>query len=253
MVLNPPANATRPVDAYIVTLCPTSGGACINATCPTSHCPVGGLQLGTTYDVTAVAIINGVPTPPSNSEEMTTPRSDAPALTGADDTGPTTATASATPPPNTAYTSVGGVAHACCLPVPMLPCWPSRLRWDRDLKLACRTGRATTRHRRWTGCQLPATRAPHPGTDLVLPAVSLPKPGLPSLPARAATLCLQYTFTATPLNGGPPVVVTSSTPEANFTGLEPATQYEVTTTATRPDGTTTPASNPITFVTPAEK
>ena len=67
------------------------------------------------------------------------------------------------------------------------------------------------------------------------------------------TTPLQYTFTATPVNGGPPVVVTSTTPEANFTGLEPATQYEVTVTATAPDGTTTPASNTISFVTPADK
>ena len=35
---------------------------------------------------------------------------------------------------------------------------------------------------------------------------------------------LQYTFTATPLNGGPPVVVTSTTPDVMFTGLTPATQ-----------------------------
>ena len=34
----------------------------------------------------------------------------------------------------------------------------------------------------------------------------------------------QYTFTATPLNGGAPVVVTSSIPTATFTGLRPATQ-----------------------------
>lgn len=39
-----------------------------------------------------------------------------------------------------------------------------------------------------------------------------------------APLRLQYTFTATPLNGGPPVVVTSSSPEVDFTGLTPATQ-----------------------------
>ena len=70
---------------------------------------------------------------------------------------------------------------------------------------------------------------------------------LPGLPG------LQYTFTATPLNGGTPVVVTSKTPEANFTSLEPATQYEVTVTGTRPDNTTSPASNAISFVTPAAK
>ena len=33
-----------------------------------------------------------------------------------------------------------------------------------------------------------------------------------------------YTFIASPLGGGAPVVVTSSTPAVNFTGLAPATQ-----------------------------
>lgn len=62
---------------------------------------------------------------------------------------------------------------------------------------------------------------------------------------------MQYTFTATPANGGTPVVVTSSTPDASFTGLKPSTQYTVKVTATRGDGSTTPASNTLTFVTPA--
>ena len=74
------------------------------------------------------------------------------------------------------------------------------------------------------------------------------------LPAYSAIRCrLQYTFTATPLNGGAPVVVTSPTPEASFTGLESGTQYEVSVTATLPNGSATPISNMLSFVTPAEK
>ena len=42
-------------------------------------------------------------------------------------------------------------------------------------------------------------------------------------PPAGATFT-QYTFTAKPLSGGPAVVVTSSTPEATFSGLTPATQ-----------------------------
>jgi len=62
---------------------------------------------------------------------------------------------------------------------------------------------------------------------------------------------LQYTFTAVPADGGAPVVVTSSSPNAVLTGLKPATQYSVTVTGTRPDGTVSAPSNAITFVTPA--
>lgn len=36
-----------------------------------------------------------------------------------------------------------------------------------------------------------------------------------------------YTFTAVPLNGGPPVTVTSTSPIAAFTGLTPGTQASV--------------------------
>ena len=39
--------------------------------------------------------------------------------------------------------------------------------------------------------------------------------------------CLQYKFTATPLNGGKPAIAASATPVATFTGLTPATQVGV--------------------------
>ena len=115
VVLNPPTTG-GPVDSYILTLCPTTEGACITRTCPTSHCPVDGLQPGTSYDVTAVAIVGGVSTPPSNARKLSMPPTGAPALTTVEDTGPTTATATATPPPNTTYTSVRclGCQPAAC-------------------------------------------------------------------------------------------------------------------------------------------
>ena len=39
-----------------------------------------------------------------------------------------------------------------------------------------------------------------------------------------STALLQYTFTATPVGGGTPVVVTSSDPDVRFYGLSPATE-----------------------------
>lgn len=78
---------------------------------------------------------------------------------------------------------------------------------------------------------------------------------------------ISYTFTARPVLGGQTVVVTSTTPEVDYTStnpagrklsqvqlaglLQPGTKYEVTVVATRPDGSTVPAPNAITFVTPA--
>jgi hypothetical protein len=95
--------------------------------------------------VTADAIIDGKPVPTTNTAEFSTPPAGAPALTMADDTGPTTAQATAEPPAGVTFT--------------------------------------------------------------------------------------QYTFTATPLNGGVPVVATSSSPQASFTGLSPATQVRKLLTA----------------------
>ena len=77
------------------------------------------------------------------------------------------------------------------------------------------------------------------------PPTALPSRALPCPP-------LQYTFTVTPLNGGPALVFNSTTPtNVNFTGLTPATQYEVSVVGTRPNGSITPPSNTLNFVTPA--
>ena len=51
------------------------------------------------------------------------------------------------------------------------------------------------------------------------------------MPPRLATLLasLQYTFTATPVNGGPPVTITVNSPSATMTGLTPGTQVSCVT------------------------
>ena len=59
-----------------------------------------------------------------------------------------------------------------------------------------------------------------------------------------------FTFTATPVGGGTPVVVTSATPYATFNGLKPGTQYIVSVVATGQNGPT-PASNTLPMETPA--
>lgn len=168
VLLNPPAGSTAPVDSYIVTLCPAgSTSGCVTQTCLSASCPVTGLVPGTSYDVTAVAVIGGQTTPVSNTAALAMPPAGAPALVSADDTSSTTASVTARPPPGTTPIS--------------------------------------------------------------------------------------YTFTAVPLDGGAPVVVTSTRLTAALAGLDPATQYEVTVTARLPDGTVTAASEPLAFVTPPEK
>lgn len=61
-----------------------------------------------------------------------------------------------------------------------------------------------------------------------------------------------YTFTATPIGGGAPIVVTSATPSATFNGLKPGTGYTVSVVASGPDGPS-PASNTMDFSTPSLK
>lgn len=62
----------------------------------------------------------------------------------------------------------------------------------------------------------------------------------------------QYKFTATPMSGSKPVVALSTTTEARFTGLTPATQYTVRVTGKSAAGTWSPASNTLSFVTPSK-
>ena len=112
LTLNPPATG-GPVSQYQVTLCPTSGGTCVKATCPTINCLVPGLTPDTQYTATAVAIQNGKPSATSAPADVTTPAANAPALTSADPTSSTTATLTADPPQGVAFTSVSSDARLC--------------------------------------------------------------------------------------------------------------------------------------------
>lgn len=119
--LNPPATG-GPVDSYKVTLCPQPSGTCVTATCPTADCEVPGLTPGTTYDVTAEAIVGGKPVPVSNSAEVTTPVLGAPALTSAVDTSSTTGHATAEPPPGVTFTQVWGMGRVVGVSLCSLEC-----------------------------------------------------------------------------------------------------------------------------------
>lgn len=105
VILNPPAGS-GPVDSYQVTACPDNDGTCIRATCKTAECTVAGLTPGTSYTVTAVAILDGQPLPTSNTVAVSTPLPGAPALTSANDLSSTTAQATAEPPPGVTFTQV---------------------------------------------------------------------------------------------------------------------------------------------------
>jgi len=113
VTLNPPANTTSPVDYYTVKACPTTGGTCVTKNCTTAVCPIDALQPNTPYNVTAAAVINSTPVPASNTDGFITPLAGTPTLTSAQDTSPTTATATASPPPNTTYPLVRLLAMSC--------------------------------------------------------------------------------------------------------------------------------------------
>lgn len=96
--------------------------------------------------------------------------------------------------------------------------------------------------------------------------LSMPAPTAPALTAATATGPTQgaataappttggpwtsYTFTATPLGGGAPIVVQSATPDATFNGAKPGTTYTVSVVASGPNGPS-PASNTLDFTTPS--
>ena len=105
VTLNPPTSG-GPVSSYALTLCPTTGGACVKATSPTINCLVPGLTPATTYTTTAVATQNGTPSRTSAPVNVTTPVAAAPALTSATPTSSTTADMTADPPANVTFTSV---------------------------------------------------------------------------------------------------------------------------------------------------
>jgi len=114
-VLNPPANVKpQDVEKYIVKLClePTLS-PCITKECPTITCPVEGLTPGATYEVSAVAVINGTTVPASNTLPLVMPAPGAVTLVDTYDTGSTTGFAVARPPPNETITKVNTTVCRC--------------------------------------------------------------------------------------------------------------------------------------------
>ena len=65
------------------------------------------------------------------------------------------------------------------------------------------------------------------------------------------TCLLQYTVTATPVNGGPPVTLTVSSPSATLSGLLPGSQYRVTATGKLANGQNSAASPAVIMTMPA--
>ena len=70
-------------------------------------------------------------------------------------------------------------------------------------------------------------------------------------PPTSGPLPTSYTVTLTPVGGGSPITVVSSTPIADFSGLTPNTTYIATAVATMPGGSTVPVEGARTVSTPA--
>ena len=184
----------------------------------------------------------------------------APAMTSTIATTATTALLSANPPkaggPFTSYTFTavpkgGGAPVTVTCPTPT-NCPMKGLAPGTSYDVSV-TARASS------GTQSPASSP----IDLVTPAI-----GAPAITSAAATGPTQgtstatppatggpwtsYTFTATLIGGGAPVVVTSATPFATFNGLSPGATYDVSVIATGANGPS-PASNTLSFTTPSLK
>ena len=125
VTLNPPKNASVPVNFYTLSVAPTGSSSelQVNCTDPT-NCQLTGLTPSITYTVTATATLtDGTTTPHSAPATLVMPALSAPTLLSAVATGPTAATASASPPstggPWASYTFtatvVGGSANVTCI------------------------------------------------------------------------------------------------------------------------------------------
>ena len=79
----------------------------MSRSCPTISCPITGLAPGTTYIVSAEAIVGGGRVPASNTLPLIMPDNNTPTLISATATGSTTGAATAAPPPSVTYTQVG--------------------------------------------------------------------------------------------------------------------------------------------------
>lgn len=181
-----------------------------------------------------------------------------PAITDARAAGPSDADVVLTPPPGTlpdSYTVVlcprpAGSAPCVTQTCPTASCPVSGLQPG--------TGYDVTATASVDGVDTPASNS----ATLTTPAADAPvltaaddtssSTGFAEGAAPPGAAFTQYTFAARPLAGGAVVVIISATPSVVFTGLLPATQYEVSLVGTLPDGSSVPAPNTISFVTPAD-
>ena len=113
-----------------------------------------------------------------------------------------------------------------------------------------------------TGNYPDGSRTPTPEASLVTPALGAPEivsatADTPTTavvglqPPVSGPLPTSYTVTLTPVGGGSPITVTTTSLTADFAGLTPNTTYIATATATMPDGSVQPVVGTPTVSTPA--
>ncbi|KAL4448135.1 hypothetical protein ABPG75_005354 [Micractinium tetrahymenae] len=235
-----------------------ASGATVPASGPAPDVRFYGLAPNTKYEVSVVGITpDGKQVPAPNKLSFTTPRAGAPVIAAATPTSPTTATILLNPP------ATGGpvdkyIVKLCLQPAgapcvsntcPTITCPFTNLSPGAEYRVSAVAVVG--------GKTIPASNTlplamPAPGAITLTSAVDTGSTTghATAAPPAGVTITL-YTFTATPLNGGEPVIVTSRTPVADFTNLSPATQYKVLVVGTTQGGGTTPPSNTLNFVTPA--
>ena len=241
--IEPPLNGTLPT-SYTVTLTPVGGGTPITVTSPTPIVDFSGLTPNTTYTVTATATLpDGTVEPVIGAPTISTPASyNAPALTTATPTGPTTGAVTIDPPNTpvqpTSYTvtlvPVGGgtpITVTCANPN---DCPVTGLTPDTTYAVTAvgnLPGGGTTPASGVASLTTPTSGAngtpaaptitdtnatsPFTGTVSIAPPATGPQP-------------TNYTVTLTPVDGGSPITVICSTPSScPVTGLDPGTTYLV--------------------------
>ena len=113
-----------------------------------------------------------------------------------------------------------------------------------------------------TGNYPDGSRTPTPEASLVTPALNAaqlesatadtPTTAIVGIePPTKGPLPVSYTVTLTPVGGGTPITVTTTTLVADFSGLSPNTTYIATAFATMPDGSKEPMIGALPVSTPA--
>ncbi|PRW45179.1 lactation elevated 1 [Chlorella sorokiniana] len=216
------------------------------------------LAANTRYTIRAVGITRtGEEVPSGNSITITTPQSGAPTLASADPNSPNTAVVRIAPPSNTQANAVYTVI--ICLKSNPTNCIRKSSQYIQITVPGLTPGAAYV-----VSASAKVSNKPVPSSNS-LPLV-MPARGAPVLLTAAASSARtgaataappngvtfsQYIFTAKPLGGGASLTSKVSNPRnGQFSGLLPSTQYDVTVVGVR-NGVASPASNKLSFVTPA--